>query len=84
MMLHQELLWPANFDMWLCFFSLEHAVYIWNLLPDSRYDVDGDISSIEMYTSSKLDMSHLQNEKTWECPAYVLDPRLQDAKKIPK
>ena len=26
----------------------------------------------------------LRNEHTWGCPAYVLDPKLQDGKKLPK
>lgn len=37
-----------------------------------------------MYTGSKVDLSKLINDHTWECPAYVLDPELQDGKKLPK
>ena len=84
MMLHQALMWPAHFDMRLWTFALEHAAYIWNLLLDARFHVDRGISLIEIYTSSKLDTIHLWNENTWGCPAYVLEPRVQDGEKIPK
>ena len=42
------------------------------------------ISTIEIYTSSKVEMSRLRNEKTWGYPEYLLDPRIQDGKKVPK
>ena len=31
-----------------------------------------------------MDPATLRSEKTWGCPAYVLDPKLQDGKKLPK
>ena len=80
MMLHQALMWPAQFDMRLWPFAMNHAAYLWNHLPNGR----GGIAPIEILTQSKLGSSPLKNEHTWGCPAYVLDPKLQDGKKLPK
>ena len=82
MMLHQALLWPEHFDMRLWPFALQHAAYLWNRIPHTTPSTS--ISPLEHYTSSLLDKSTLRNEKVWGYPAYVLDPRLQDGKKIPK
>ena len=80
MMLHQALLWPEQFDMRLLPFALSHAVYLWNRLPHATYPS----TPLEIYTSIKQDKTTLRNEKVWGCTCYVLDPRLQDGKKIPK
>ena len=34
MMLHQALLWPEHFDMWLWPFALDQAAYLCNHLPN--------------------------------------------------
>ena len=39
---------------------------------------------MEIFSASKMDSNVLQYEKTWGCPVYVLDPKLQDGKKLPK
>ena len=42
------------------------------------------MAPLEIYTGKKLDCSILRNEKVWGCPVYVLDPKIQDGKKLPK
>ena len=79
-MLHQALVWLEHFDIRLWSFSLQHSVYLWNRL----LQMESNLSPIEIYTSIKQDNSTLGEKKVWSCPAYVLDPRLQDGKKIPK
>ena len=69
MMLHQSLLWPEYFDMRL-----------WNILPNHGHG----LSPNEVFSGTKLSHNALQSENTWGCPAYVLDPKLQDGKKLPK
>ena len=64
-------LWP---------FTLTHAAYLWNILPNGSFG----LSPIEIYTGAKMAVRALRSEKTWGCPAYVLDPKLQDGKKLPK
>ena len=90
MMLHQALLWPEQFDMRLWPFALEHAVYLWNNIPNASYkmndvvQVSTGISPTELFTGVTQKINTLKNEHTWGCPAYVLDPTLQDGKKLPK
>ena len=81
MMLHQALLWPEYFDMRLWPFALDQAAYLYNRLPRDPLSV---LSPLEIHTGAKLDKSVLRSEKVWGCPAYVLDPKLQDGKKLPK
>ena len=79
-MLHQALLWPEQFDMRLWPFALTHDAYLWNILPNAEYG----LSLVEIFTGIKMDPKALRSEKTWGCPAHVLDPKLQDGKKLPK
>ena len=83
-MLHQALLWLAHFDMCLWPFAMEYGVCIFNNLPDGQFNVDGGLCTIYIYAASKTDSDRMRQEKTWGCPAYVLDLRLQDGKKIRK
>jgi hypothetical protein len=64
-------LWP---------FALTHSAYLWNTLPNAEHG----LSPVEIFTGTKMDPKALRSEKTWVCPAYVLDPKLQDGKKLPK
>jgi hypothetical protein len=81
MMLHAILHWPeqTTLDMWP--FAMDHAVYCWNHLP-SKND---RISPLEAFTGTRFsNYEHLKCLHVWGSPCYVLDPRLQDEKKIPK
>ena len=80
MMLHQALFWPEQFDMRLWPFALDQAAYLYNHLPNKF----SPVAPLELYTGSNLDSSVLRNENVWGCPAYVLDPKFQDRKKLPK
>jgi hypothetical protein len=43
------------------------------------------MAPIELFTCMKFpNYNHLQRSHVWGCPVYVLDPMLQDGKKIPK
>ena len=64
-------LWPL---------ALAHAVYLHNHTPDS----DTKLSSEEIWCKTKSPHTDLARMHVWGCPAYVLDPRSQDGKKIPK
>jgi hypothetical protein len=81
MLIHFAMHWPqaSSTDLWP--FAVDQAVYIWNHLPDS----DTKLSPIELFTGTKFhNHHHLQNLHVFGCPVYVLDPTLQDAKKLPK
>jgi Reverse transcriptase (RNA-dependent DNA polymerase) len=80
-MLHQALHWPTEFlpDLWP--FALEHAVHIWNHLPSHH----SKLAPIELFTGVKLpEYKAISQARIWGCPVYVLDPSIQDGKKLPK
>ena len=81
MLLHAILHWPesANLELWP--FAMAHAVYLWNHMP--RKDIKK--SPFELFTKSVMPSEmYLQRQHVWGCPTYVLDPKLQDGKKLPK
>ena len=80
MMIHQALLWSEHFDTRLCPFVLDQASYLYNHLPNKF----SHVAPLEIFVGSKLDSSLLRNEKVWGFSAYILDPKLQDGKKLPK
>ena len=65
-------------DLWP--FAMEYAVYLWNKMPKK----DGASSPEEIFYSIKSDYQAIREAKCWGCPAYVLDPKLQDGKKLPR
>lgn len=81
MMLHSLLHWPEEADASLWPLALEHAVYLWNYMPN----IHSGFAPIEIFTGTKLKThATIMNARVWGCPVYVLDPKLQDGKKIPK
>jgi hypothetical protein len=81
MLIHFALHWPQASSTDLLPFAVDQAIYIWNHLPDS----DTKLNPIELFTQTKFhNHHHLQNLHVFGCPVYVLDPTLQDAKKLPK
>eukprot|EP00957_Ditylum_brightwellii_P122546 9345090-Ditylum_brightwellii.AAC.2 len=47
-------------------------------------DMDIGLSLIEKFGASRVDHTDLLNSHVWGCLTYVLDPMLQDSKKLPK
>ena len=81
MVLHAAIHWPEEADLALWSFALEYAAFIWNHLPRENHC----LSPEEIFTSTKSkDYSNILRTHVWGCPVYVLDPRLQDGKKVPK
>jgi hypothetical protein len=81
MLLHAVIMWPdqANLELWP--FALEHAIYLWNNIPAK----DSLMAPIELFTGSVFpSYDHIRRSHVWGCPVYVLDPKLQDGKKLPK
>ena len=68
---HDLELWP---------FAVDYAVWILNNLPD-----DDGLSPLKKFTRQKFaDYNHLRRSHVWGAPMYVLDPTLQNGKKLPK
>lgn len=81
-MIHTALHWNEfgvdSISLWP--FAVKHAAWLYNRLPNR---VTG-LTPIEMITQTKADHRDLLRTHVWGCPAFVLDPALQDGKKIPK
>lgn len=81
MLLHSCLHWPVSTNLSLWPFALEHAVLLWNNIPRKEHG----LSPIELFSGQKVsDYELLRRMHVWGCPVYVLDPKLQDGKKLPK
>ena len=80
-MLHAMLHWPAQYSNDLWGLALEHAVYLYNRMPNPH----SGFAPLELFTGTKIQSyATIQQARVWGCPVYVLDPKLQDGKKIPK
>ncbi|KAL7483583.1 hypothetical protein ACHAW6_014376 [Cyclotella cf. meneghiniana] len=79
-MLHASLHWPDHSftDLWPL--VMNYAVWVYNKLP--QHDVG--LSPEELFSGIKCLCSSLPHAHIFCCPVYVLDPQLQDEKKIPK
>ena len=80
-MLHFVLHWPQEARETLWPFAVDHSVYLWNNLPARQLR----LSPKELFTDSIFhNHNHLQRTHVFGCPVFVLDPKLQDSKKLPK
>ena len=81
MLLQACLDWSKAGKLELWPFALEHAVCIWNNVPRQ----DSKKTPWELFTgNNRENYSYLNKLHVWGCPVYVLDPKLQDGKKLPK
>jgi hypothetical protein len=81
MMLHVILHWPEQTTLELWSFAMDHAVYCGNHIPSKA----GIIVPLEAFTGAQFcDYEHLKRLHSWRSSCFVLDPRLQNEKKIPK
>ena len=81
-MLHCALRWDlegcAEPNLWPM--ALMHAAWLYNRTPR----MDTNCSPLEILTFKREDHHDLLRTKVWGCPSFVLDPVLQDGKKLPK
>ncbi len=79
-MLHLATHWPqqANLSFWPQ--AIDYSTWVFNRLPN----VDTGITPNEIWSSVRNSGHELARAHVFGCPVYVLDPALQDGKKIPK
>jgi hypothetical protein len=80
MLQHTRLRWPDEFDKDLWPYALDYAVWLHNHLPRP----DTKLSPIKMFAGVTIAAEVIHRARVWGSPCYVLDPKLRDAKKIPK
>ena len=83
-MIHVALRWDErgsdNVALWP--FAVRHAVWLYNRMPNSVMGLSP--IETEILTGTRSDHRDLLRAHVWGCPVFVLDPHLQDGKKIPK
>ena len=80
MMLHAAIRWPDMTDSSLWPLAMEYAAYIYNHVPN----IESGVAPIDTFTRSTVPRQRLRDLHVWGCPVYVLEPKLQDGKKIPR
>ena len=80
MLLHSMVHWPEETKLDLWPFAVDYAVYLWNRMPREK----SKVSPLEIFYSTKSNHEDLKNARVWGCPVYVLEPTLQDGKKLPR
>jgi hypothetical protein len=80
LMLHAAIHWPEARDEQLWPLAVDYSLQLWNNTPKEGVG----LSPEELFSRSKGDGSSMLNSHVWGCPTYVLDPKLQDGKKLPK
>jgi hypothetical protein len=74
MMVHAAIHWPSNgsdnISIWPL--AIQHVVWLFNRIPNH---VTG-LTSLEIFTKTKSDHRDIQCAHVWDCPVFILDPRL--------
>ena len=76
MMIHDALRCPDASEKSLWTMDIDNSVHLHNFNPH----ISSGMSPEEIWTRSKSSNIALHNDHPWGCPAYVLEPRLQDGK----
>ncbi len=81
-MVHASLHWTEHGvdDISLWTFAVKHAVWLYDRVPNC----ESGLIPMELITKQKADHSDLLRSHVWGCPAYVLEPKLQNGQKLPK
>jgi hypothetical protein len=79
MFLHASCTWKDGIDALLCPMEVKYAVYLFNHLPNAQ-----QLCPADMFTGSKIPRHCIFSIIVWGCPVYVLDPKLQAGRKIPR
>ena len=81
LIIHQAMHWPkeAQLDLWP--FAMSYSVWLWNHLPNQ----ETGLSPHEIfYQTLEQNFNHLKQTQVWGCLTYVLEPTIQDSRKLPK
>ena len=81
-LVHSSLHWMdmGTDDISLWPFAVQHAVWLYNRVPN----YESGLTPLELITKQKADHRDILRSHVWGCPAYVLEPKLQNGQKLPK
>ena len=80
MLIHAAIHWPEETSIHLWPFAMDYAIYVYNRLPKAPQGQ----SPLEIFTGAKQDNTWVNRSRVFGCPAYVLDPTIQDGQKLPR
>ena len=79
-MLHAAIHWPNMADATLWPLAVQYAVHIINRVPNP----ETGLSPLDVFSNQRQPTRRLHDLHVWGSPAYLLDKRIADGKKLPK
>jgi Integrase core domain. len=79
LLLHASTHWPNGIDASLWPMAVDYATHLYNTLPNLN-----GICPADLFTGTTVPRHKLRDLHVWGCPVYVLDPTLQQGKKLPR
>jgi len=79
MILHSAAHWKNGIEASVWPMAVDYACYVYNHLPKSN-----GVAPADLFLGSTVPRHKLKDLHVFGCPVFVLDPKLQDAKKLPK
>jgi hypothetical protein len=78
MILHASMHWKDGIDASLWPMAVNHAIHIYNNTPNKG------VTPADIFTGSTVPRHRLLDLHVWGCPVYVLDPQMQQGRKLPR
>ena len=79
MMIHLSLLWKNGIGSNLWPMATSYSTYTYNHMPNAE-----EIAPTDIFTGTKFTCNKLKYIHVWGCPVYLLDPIIQQGRKLPK
>jgi hypothetical protein len=78
MILHASMHWKDGIDASLWPMAVNHAIHIYNNNPDKG------VTPEDIFIGSTVPRLRLLDLHVWGCPVYVMDPQMQQGRKLPR
>jgi hypothetical protein len=78
MILHASMHWKDGIDASILPLTVNNAIHIYNNTPDKR------VTPSDIFTGRTVPRHRLLDLHVWGCPVYVLDPQLQQGRRLPR
>jgi hypothetical protein len=77
MILHASIHWKDGIDASMWHIAVNNAIHIYNNTPDNV------VTPTDIFPGSTVPRHRLLELHVWGCPVYVLDPQMQQGRKLP-
>jgi hypothetical protein len=78
MILHASMHWKDGIDSSLWHMAVNRAIHIYNNTPNKG------ATPADIFTGTNVPCRRLLDLHVWGCPVYVLDPQMQQGRKLPR